>query len=145
MSQNGHKVIGTRPIRHDGVDKVTGRAIYGADIQLTGLLFGAIKRSPHPHAKIKNIDTTRAAAHPGVKAVVTAKDLPQIEDKIADLGESVGNLREMSNNVLAYDKALYKGHAVAGVAAVNLHVAQEALESGSDTHLRAHEPSLHLV
>ena len=128
MSQNGHKVIGTRPIRHDGVDKVTGRAIYGADIQLTGLLFGAIKRSPHPHAKIKNIDTTRAAAHPGVKAVVTAKDLPQIEDKIADLGESVGNLREMSNNVLAYDKALYKGHAVAGVAAVNLHVAQEALE-----------------
>jgi len=60
VSQNGHKVIGTRPIRHDGVDKVTGRAIYGADIQLTGLLFGAVKRSPHPHARIKNIDTRRA-------------------------------------------------------------------------------------
>ena len=128
MSQNGHKVIGTRPIRHDGVDKVTGRAIYGADIQLTGLLYGAIKRSPHPHARIKNIDTSRAEAHPGVRAVVTAHDLPQIADKLADLGEAIVNLRDASNNVLAYGKVLYKGHAVAGVAAINLHVAQEAVE-----------------
>ena len=128
MSQNGHKVIGTRPIRHDGVDKVTGRAIYGADIQLTGLLHGAIKRSPHPHARIKNIDTSRAEAHPGVRAVVTAHDLPQIADKLADLGEAIVNLRDASNNVLAYGKVLYKGHAVAGVAATNLHVAQEAVE-----------------
>ncbi|MYA76572.1 MAG: xanthine dehydrogenase family protein molybdopterin-binding subunit, partial [Gemmatimonadetes bacterium] len=128
MSQNGHKVIGTRPIRHDGVDKVTGRAIYGADIQLTGLLHGAIKRSPHPHARIKNIDTSRAEAHPGVRAVVTAHDLPQIADKLADLGEAIVNLRDASNNVLAYGKVLYKGHAVAGVAAINLHVAQEAVE-----------------
>ena len=128
MSQNGHKVIGTRPIRHDGVDKVTGRAIYGADIQLTGLLYGAVKRSPHPHARIKHIDTSRAEAHPGVRAVVTAHDLPQIADKVADLGEAIVNLRDASNNVLAYGKVLYKGHAVAGVAAVNLHVAQEAVE-----------------
>ena len=128
MSQNGHKVIGTRPIRHDGVDKVTGRAIYGADIQLTGLLHGAVKRSPHPHARIKNIDTSRAEAHPGVRAVVTAHDLPQIADKLADLGEAIVNLRDASNNVLAYGKVLYKGHAVAGVAAINLHVAQEAVE-----------------
>jgi len=128
VSQNGHKVIGTRPIRHDGVDKVTGRAIYGADIQLTGLLHGAIKRSPHPHARIKNIDTSRAEAHPGVRAVVTAHDLPQIADKLADLGEAIVNLRDASNNVLAYGKVLYKGHAVAGVAATNLHVAQEAVE-----------------
>ena len=128
MSQNGHKVIGSRPIRHDGVDKVTGRAIYGADIQLTGLLYGAIKRSPHPHARIKGIDTSRAEAHPGVRAVVTAHDLPQIADKLADLGEAIVNLRDASNNVLAYGKVLYKGHAVAGVAAVNLHVAQEAVE-----------------
>ena len=128
MSQNGHKVIGTRPIRHDGVDKVTGRAIYGADIQLTGLLYGAIKRSPHPHARIKSIDTSRAEAHPGVRAVVTAQDLPQIADKLADLGEAIVNLRDASNNVLAYGKVLYKGHAVAGVAAVSLHVAQEAVE-----------------
>ena len=128
MSQNGHKVIGTRPIRHDGVDKVTGRAIYGADIQLTGLLHGAVKRSPHPHARIKHIDTSRAEAHPGVRAVVTAHDLPQIADKLADLGEAIVNLRDASNNVLAYGKVLYKGHAVAGVAAINLHVAQEAVE-----------------
>ena len=110
------------------MDKVTGRAIYGADIQLTGLLHGAIKRSPHPHARIKNIDTSRAEAHPGVRAVVTAHDLPQIADKLADLGEAIVNLRDASNNVLAYGKVLYKGHAVAGVAAINLHVAQEAVE-----------------
>ena len=110
------------------MDKVTGRAIYGADIQLTGLLHGAVKRSPHPHARIKNIDTSRAEAHPGVRAVVTAHDLPQIADKLADLGEAIVNLRDASNNVLAYGKVLYKGHAVAGVAATNLHVAQEAVE-----------------
>ena len=128
MAKNGYKVIGTRPIRPDGVDKVTGRAIYGADIQLTGLLYGAILRSPHPHARIKKIDTSRAEAHPGVRAVATAEDLPQAADKLQDLGETIVNLRDASNNVLAYGKVLYKGHAVAGVAATSLHVAQEALE-----------------
>jgi CO/xanthine dehydrogenase Mo-binding subunit len=128
VATNGYKVIGTRPIRHDGVDKVTGRAIYGADIQLTGLLYGAILRSPHPHARIKKIDTSRAEAHPGVRAVATAEDLPQAADKLQDLGETIVNLRDASNNVLAYGKVLYKGHAVVGVAATSLHVAQEALE-----------------
>lgn len=128
MATNGYNVIGTRPIRHDGADKVTGRAIYGADIQLTGLLYGAILRSPHPHARIIKIDTSRAEALPGVKAVATAEDLPQAADKMADLGETIVNLRDASNNVLAYGKVLYKGHAIAGVAASNLHIAQEALE-----------------
>ena len=76
-----YKVIGTRPIRHDGVDKVTGRAKYGADIKLTGMLYGAMLRSPHAHAKIKRIDTSKAEALPGVRAVVTAEsDVIRPED-----------------------------------------------------------------
>ncbi len=122
------KVIGTRPIRHDGVDKVTGRALYGADFQTAGLLHGKILRSPHAHARIKSIDTSRAEAYPGVKAVVTAKDLPSAADKIAQLGEGAVNLKYLCDNILASDKAFYQGHAVAGVAAINPHVAEEALE-----------------
>ena len=118
-----YKVIGTRPIRHDGVDKVTGRAKYGADTNLTGMLHGAILRSPHAHASIKSIDTSRAEILPGVHAVVTHKDLPEIGSKIADLGEGMFDLQELSRNVLAKDKAVYKGHAIAGVAADNVHIA----------------------
>jgi CO/xanthine dehydrogenase Mo-binding subunit len=123
-----YKVIGTRPIRHDGVDKVTGRAIYGADFQITGLLHGRVLRSPHAHARIVSIDTSRAEAHPGVKGVVTAQDLPEAGDKIADLGEGAVNLKYLCDNILASDKALYKGHAIAAVAATNPHIAEEACE-----------------
>ena len=123
-----YKVLGTRPIRHDGVDKVTGRALYGADFQTTGLLHGKILRSPHAHARIKSIDTSRAEAHPGVKAVMTAEDLPTAADKIADLGESAVNLKYLCDNILASDKALYTGHAVAALAANDPHTAEEALE-----------------
>ncbi|MYG00665.1 xanthine dehydrogenase family protein molybdopterin-binding subunit [Candidatus Poribacteria bacterium] len=123
-----YKVIGTRPIRHDGVDKVTGRAIYGADFQITGLLHGRVLRSPHAHARIVSIDTSRAEAYPGVKGVVTAQDLPAAEDKIADLGEGAVSLKYLCDNILASDKALYKGHAIAAVAATNPHIAEEACE-----------------
>ena len=123
-----YKVIGTRPIRHDGVDKVTGRALYGADFQTTGLLHGKVLRSPHAHARIKSIDTSRAEAHPDVKAVVTAADLPTAADKIADLGEGAVNLKYLCDNILASDKALYTGHAVAALAASDPHTAEEALE-----------------
>jgi CO/xanthine dehydrogenase Mo-binding subunit len=123
-----YKVLGTRPIRHDGVDKVTGRALYGADFQTTGLLHGKVLRSPHAHARIKSIDTSRAEAHPGVKAVVTAEDLPTAADKIADLGEGAVNLKYLCDNILASDKALYTGHAVAALAANDPHTAEEALE-----------------
>ena len=75
LSTKEFKVVGSRPIRHDGADKVTGRAQYGADIQLPGLLFGKILRSPHAHAKIKSIDASKALAMPGVHAVVTAAGL----------------------------------------------------------------------
>ena len=129
MAENkDYKVIGTRPIRHDGVDKVTGRAIYGADFQITGLLHGRVLRSPHAHARILSIDTSRAEALPGVKGIVTADDLPPAEDKIADLGEGAVSLKYLCDNILASDKALYKGHAIAAVAATSPHIAEEACQ-----------------
>ena len=123
------KVVGTRPVRHDGTDKVTGRAVYGADIQLPGLLHGKILRSPYAHARIKSISTERASAHPGVLAVVTHADLPWTDDRLMDVGEDlVMSLRYLSTAVLADDKALHKGHPVAAVAASNPHAAEEALD-----------------
>ncbi len=118
-----YKVVGTRPVRHDGVDKVTGKALFGADVQLPGLLYGRVLRSPHPHARIKAIDTSRAEAHPDVKAVATAKDLAPAQPiaQQAVLGQTPGQ------NVLAIDKVFYKGHAVAAVAAASPHAAEQAL------------------
>ena len=121
------RVVGTRPVRHDGVDKVTGRALYGADFSMAGLLHGAVLRSPHAHARIVSIDASRAEALPGVKAVLTARDLPEAGDRIVDLGEGATPLKYIRGNILATNKVLYKGHAIAAVAAVNRHVAEEAL------------------
>lgn len=127
-STQEYNVIGTRPIRPDGTDKVIGRAQYGADVRLTGLLYGKILRSPHAHARIKSIDVSRAQALPGVKAVVTSAELPQPSGKVTDLGEgAMINPRFLSNNILAAGKVLYKGHAVAAVAATSPHIAEEAL------------------
>jgi CO/xanthine dehydrogenase Mo-binding subunit len=128
IGEKTYQVIGTRPIRPDGVDKVTGRAQYGADVRMTGMLYGAMLRSPHAHARIVSIDTMQAQALPGVKAIVTGADLPDLKDKIEALGESVVNLRYQSNNTLAKDKVLYYGHAIAAVAATNVHVAAEAIK-----------------
>ena len=129
LSTQEYKVVGTRPIRHDGTDKVTGRAQYSADIQLPGLLHGKVLRSPHAHARIKSIDATRALALPGVKAVVTSADLPQPSGLVSDLGEGLvmNNPKFLSNNFLAEHKVLYKGHALAAVAATGPHIAEEAL------------------
>lgn len=122
-----YKVIGTRPIRHDGVDKVTGRALYGADFTMVGLLHGKVLRSPHAHACIKSIDTSKAEAHAGVKAVVTADDMPETDGGSIVLGEGgATDIKFLQDNVLASDKALYKGHAVAAVAATSPHIAEEA-------------------
>ncbi|MGQ0637487.1 MAG: xanthine dehydrogenase family protein molybdopterin-binding subunit [Planctomycetaceae bacterium] len=121
-----YRVIGTRPIRHDGVDKVTGRAKYGADVRLSGLLAGVVLRSPHAHARIRSIDVSRALALSGVRAVVTHKDLREPGNLVVDLGEGAVNLRHLSNNILAADRVLYRGHAVAAVAADSVHIAEEA-------------------
>lgn len=123
---NEYKVIGTSPLRHDGVDKVTGRAAFGADIRLPGMLYGAVLRSPHAHAKIISIDTSEAEKLHGVHAVITAGDFPDLESKVVELGEGVINRKYQSNNCLARDKVLYFGHAVAAVAATSFHVAKEA-------------------
>jgi xanthine dehydrogenase molybdenum-binding subunit len=125
--EKGYRVIGTRPIRPDGVDKVTGRALYGADLRLPGMLYGAVLRSPHAHARILSIDASRALAFPGVRAVLTSGDLPELESRTENLGEVSVDLQYQSANVLARAKALYHGHAVAAVAATSLHTAREAL------------------
>jgi CO/xanthine dehydrogenase Mo-binding subunit len=123
-----YKIIGTRPIRPDGVEKVTGKAQYGADIRVPGMIFGRILRSPHAHARILSIDTSEAEQMPGVLATLTAKDFPIAADLVQDLGEGAVNLRELSDNILASEKVLYQGHAVAAVAAINAHTAEEALK-----------------
>ncbi len=122
-----YQVLGTRPIRPDGTDKVTGRALYGADIRLPGMLYGAVLRSPHAHARIIAMDTRRAQVFPGVRAVLTCDDLPEPERKIEGHGEGSVDVQYQSANVLARDKALYQGHAIAAVAATNPHIAKEAL------------------
>ncbi|HEV3299002.1 MAG TPA: xanthine dehydrogenase family protein molybdopterin-binding subunit [Planctomycetaceae bacterium] len=124
--QPAYKVIGTRPIRHDGVDKVTGRAKYGADVQLSGLLFGATVRSPLAHARIVSIDTAQARALPGVRAVITRDDLIDPKHHVEELGEGAVDIAHLSRNVLAREKALYRGHVVAAVAADDVHIAEQA-------------------
>jgi xanthine dehydrogenase molybdenum-binding subunit len=122
------KVIGTRPIRHDGLDKVLGRAIYGADFKLPGLIWGAVLRSPHAHARIKRLDTSKAAKAPGVVAVMTGADMPEAEAIELETGEEVTNMTYASDKLMARDKVVYKGHPVAAVAASDQNTAIEALK-----------------
>jgi CO/xanthine dehydrogenase Mo-binding subunit len=122
------KVVGTRPIRPDGVDKVTGRAMFGADMVLPGMLWGKVLRSPHAHARIVSIDASKALKLPGVRAVVTADDFPNIASEEAFVGEGPMNFRDLSRNCMARGKALYEGHAVAAVAAASQAIADQALE-----------------
>ena len=134
MAENGrsimsgnYQVVGTRPIRHDGTDKVVGAARYAADQNVPGMLYGKYLRSPHAHARILSIDTSKAEALPGVTAIVTSSDLAEAADKIQEMGEDAVNLRYLSANMLAHDKVLYHGHAIAAVAANSVHVAEEAV------------------
>ena len=115
------KIIGSRPPRPDGVDKVTGRARYGADTFAPGQLVGRILRSPHAHAKIRKIDTSRAEKLKGVKAVITSRDLPDLTNG------NRGNF-DILENCMARDRALYDGHAVAAVAAIDEETARKALK-----------------
>ncbi|UAB88956.1 xanthine dehydrogenase family protein molybdopterin-binding subunit [Ruegeria sp. SCSIO 43209] len=116
--------VGTRPDRPDGLDKVTGRAKFGADISAPGMLHGAILRSPHAHARIVKIDASKAEAHKDVKAVVTRADFADVPFKPGLEGE-FWNVLE---NVMAGEKALYDGHAIAAVAATSALAARDALK-----------------
>jgi CO/xanthine dehydrogenase Mo-binding subunit len=122
------KWVGTRPIRPDGVPKVTGRAQYGADFAMPGMLTGSILRSPHAHARIKSIDTSKAAKLPGVKAVLTSKDFPDQKFEYIGPERVAFNYWHMTRNIMAREKVLYEGHAVAAVAAVSKSVADAALK-----------------
>ncbi|MEQ8841510.1 MAG: xanthine dehydrogenase family protein molybdopterin-binding subunit [Acidimicrobiales bacterium] len=113
-----YKYVGTRPVRHDGLDKVTGKARFAADLNLTGQLRGVLVRSPHAHARIVSIDTGAAEAMPGVKAVVTGADFPAIDPADSAHDEAINNI--------ARDEVLYNGHTVAAVAATTLAEARAA-------------------
>src|ERR1700757_2117111 len=129
-SNNGWKMgefaIGQPVPRFEDPRLVKGGGRYVADMMFPGTVFGYVLRSPHAHARIRSIDTSKAKALPGVLAVVTAEDLPESGDRMVDLGEGNTRLRYIHGNVLAQGKVLYKGHAVAGVAAASAHVAEEA-------------------
>ena len=120
-----NKWIGKRTVRPDGADKVTGRAAYAADTTMPGMIWAKVLRSPHPHARIKSINTAKAEAYPGVKAVVTAKDVVDFPiAKSVMLG--IQDMRWMCRNVMAREKALFVGHPVAAVAATTEKIAAEA-------------------
>ena len=144
----GLKYIGTRPVRPDGLEKVTGRANFGADHAMPGMLHGKVVRSPHAHARIRSIDTSAAAAIPGVLAVITAEDFP-------DRSKFSFGRKGFNENLLASDKVLYHGHAVAAVAATSSQAAEagvaavvvhyEVLEPVTDAleAMRPNAPLLH--
>jgi CO/xanthine dehydrogenase Mo-binding subunit len=112
------KGVGVAIPRPDGPEKVTGRVQYVADIQPRGLLHAKLLRSPHAHAKIVSIDTSAAKALPGVRAVLTAKDIPHLKKKAPTRAHAV----------LAIDRAVFMGQPVAAVAADELAIAEEALD-----------------
>src|SRR5574342_723211 len=120
--------VGTRTIRPDGVDKVTGRARFGADFNLPGQLIGRVLRSPHAHARIVSIDTSKAEALPGVKAVVTRADFADQPSEFVPAGEMMMNYKDVVRNVMAREKVLYEGHAVAAVAATSTAIARRAVK-----------------
>ena len=122
-----YRVVGTRPVRPDGVDKVTGRAIYGSDVRQQQTLHGAVLRSPHAHALIKSIDASKALALDGVYAVITAADFPDDEGRIVPTLRGPLPLRWQLDRLMASSKALYRGQPVAALCATDRHVAEEAL------------------
>ena len=117
-----YRYIGSRPIRPDGLEKVTGRANFGADEALPGMIHGKVTRSPHAHARVVGIDTSKAEAMPGVLAVITAADFP-------DRSGFGFRLRGFSDNLMASDKVLFQGHPVAAVAATSIRAAELAADA----------------
>ncbi len=122
------KWVGTSQVRPDGVDKVTGRAKFGADLIIPNMLVGKVLRSPHAHAIIKSIDTSAAEALSGVKAVVTSDDFPDLPSEFTPAGEMLVNYKDMVQCIMARKKALFDGHPVAAVAATSNAVAKQALK-----------------
>ena len=127
MNEMNNKWIGKNTVRPDGAEKVTGRAEYGADTSMPGMIWGSVLRSPHPHAKIISINTKKAEALKGVKAVITSKDIVDFPlDTPVILG--IQDMRWMCRNVMAKDKVLFHGHPLAAVAATTQEIAAKACE-----------------
>jgi xanthine dehydrogenase molybdenum-binding subunit len=123
------RVIGRKTPKVDAVEKVTGRAQFGADVPLPRLLVGKVLRSPHAHARIRRIDTSKAAALPGVRAIITGNDLPTvIPGTPGGSGRATALECYLSHEVMARDRVLFHGHAVAAVAATSSDIAEEALD-----------------
>lgn len=120
------KIIGSRPIRPDGLDKVTGRARYGADLNMQGQLYGHVVRSPHAHAVIQSIDCSEALAMDGVLAVMTGEDLAIPGDQMLGSGEGAMALKDVVPMVMSQGKVLFHSQAVAAVAATSPELAAEA-------------------
>ncbi len=110
--------IGVSVPRFDAPEKVTGRTQYVADVQVPGLLHGRLLRSPHAHARIKRIDVSRAKALPGVRAVLTAADIPELKP----------GAKTRAHALMAIDRVVFAGQPVAAVAADELAIADEALD-----------------
>ncbi|MBR72681.1 MAG: oxidoreductase [Rhodospirillaceae bacterium] len=121
------KWVGTRAVRPDGVEKVTGRAKFGADFSLPGMLIGKVLRSPHAHAKIKSINIEAARTLNGVKAIITGSDFNELPSEWVPAGEVQINFRDLSRSIMARNKVLFEGHPVAAVAATSEIIAREAL------------------
>jgi CO/xanthine dehydrogenase Mo-binding subunit len=115
-----YTIVGTRMKRTDSLAKVTGSASFTADLKLPRMLCAKVLRSPHPHAKILNIDTSRALRLPGVKAVVTAADAHGVKWGVFKYTQD--------HPMIAVDKVRYVGEDVAGVAAVDEETALQALD-----------------
>ena len=121
------RVIGSQPVAQDAIDKATGRADYGIDTRLPRMIHGRILRSPHGHARIQSIDTSRAEALSGVLAVATWRDLWTPEE-IARPSRVSPEIKRFRDRYLASDKVLYCGHPIAAVAATDPWLAEEALK-----------------
>jgi xanthine dehydrogenase molybdenum-binding subunit len=126
-TEKDYRLVGTDPIRPDGIDKVTGQANYAADVHLPQMLYARLVRSPHAHAIIKKIDASKALALPGVEAVVTSADFPDVTDERTGAGPGATTRRFLVGNFIAGDKALFYGHPVAAVAATSPHIAEDAI------------------
>ena len=134
MTRTAFRWIGTRPVRPDGVEKVNGRARFGADRHEPGMLYGAVLRSPFAHARLLSIDPSAALAIDGVHAIVTREDFPDVlhagakpsapEHVVMPIDPAI-----MAMNVMAREKVLYHGHVVAAVAARTESIANRAMSA----------------
>src|SRR5881397_3599007 len=128
------KAVGARLPRYDGVAHVTGRTVFVDDVRIPGTLWAKALRSPHPHAGIVRLDTTKAERHPGVHAVITHKDVPKnVYGHLEGLGVPA------DEPLLAEDDVRYRGQPIAAVAAESEEVALEAV-AAIEIELEEREP-----